>query len=468
MSKDKISDYSATANSNTDIGGINIDEGCAPSGINDAIRTLMKQLKDFQQGTSSDVFKGPLQVGAASSIEVTDNTNAALRITQLGTGNALLVEDSSNPDSSPFVINADGRVIVGTTQTAAVYGATTPFMQVRGTDTNTSASSVESNSTTASRGGTLFLTRSRSTTIGGVTAVESGDILAAIAASGADGTGFIQAALITAEVDGTPGTNDMPGRLVFSTTADGASTPTERARITSTGEVLIGGTTSINNDSGITLERAGNGGVIYMYRNDTSVVSGNSLGYIGFVGNDTTSNTPTTLAFIQGVASGTHAAGDNPTDIVFGTTPYGSETVAEAVRIKNGGGLSISRTAVTSPAAGDGNVFSGTYTPTITNVTNVAASTASVLQYMRVGSYVQISGRLQIDPTTTGTTTVRVSLPVASNFSSVIQAGGTFCGSSGEVGYITAVTSTDDLQFQYTATSTANNAFYFSLGYWVI
>ena len=42
-------------------------------------------------------------------------------------------------------------------------------------------------------------------------------------------------ARIAAECDGTPGTNDYPGRLVFSTTADGASSPTERGRFTSTG-----------------------------------------------------------------------------------------------------------------------------------------------------------------------------------------------------------------------------------------
>jgi hypothetical protein len=44
--------------------------------------------------------------------------------------------------------------------------------------------------------------------------------------------------LSTAEVDGTPGANDMPGRLVFSTTADEAATPTERMRITSYGTFL--------------------------------------------------------------------------------------------------------------------------------------------------------------------------------------------------------------------------------------
>jgi hypothetical protein len=48
------------------------------------------------------------------------------------------------------------------------------------------------------------------------------------------------AARIQASVDGTPGANDMPGRLMFSTTADGASTPTERMRIDSSGRVGIG------------------------------------------------------------------------------------------------------------------------------------------------------------------------------------------------------------------------------------
>jgi hypothetical protein len=48
-------------------------------------------------------------------VSVTDNSNAALRITQLGTGNALVVEDDTNPDSTPFVVTAAGNVGVGTT-----------------------------------------------------------------------------------------------------------------------------------------------------------------------------------------------------------------------------------------------------------------------------------------------------------------------------------------------------------------
>ena len=56
MAKNKISEYSSTASNNTDIAGINISEGCAPSGINNAIRELMAQLKDQQAGTDGDNF----------------------------------------------------------------------------------------------------------------------------------------------------------------------------------------------------------------------------------------------------------------------------------------------------------------------------------------------------------------------------------------------------------------------------
>jgi hypothetical protein len=63
------------------------------------------------------------------------------------------------------------------------------------------------------------------------TVVGSGDDLGLINFYGHDGSTFMRSALIKAVVDGTPGAGDMPGRLVFSTTADGASSPTERMRI---------------------------------------------------------------------------------------------------------------------------------------------------------------------------------------------------------------------------------------------
>ena len=72
-------------------------------------------------------------------------------------------------------------------------------------------------------------------------AVTSGERFGRIAFGGDDGTNIIPGALIDAFVDGTPGANDMPGRIVLSTTADGAASPTERLRITSTGQVRLAG-----------------------------------------------------------------------------------------------------------------------------------------------------------------------------------------------------------------------------------
>lgn len=173
-------------------------------------------------------------------ISVTDNTNAALRITQLGTGNALLVEDSTNPDASPFVIVNDGGVGIGTTTPAALLnlqGAAT--IQV---DTTNNAQLIGTTYAANATGNRVILRKSRSGTIGTNTIVQSGDVAGQIIYRAADGTNYIDLASVNAEVDGTPDTNDMPGRLVFSTTADGASSLTERMRINSSGQVGIGTT----------------------------------------------------------------------------------------------------------------------------------------------------------------------------------------------------------------------------------
>ena len=171
-------------------------------------------------------------------ISVTDNTNAALRITQLGSGNALLVEDATNPDATPFAIDSIGTVLVGTTTAQTIDGITPAYQQL---GANNYAAMWLGRYSANSTANYLYLSKSRGT-VGTNTIVNSGDDLGTIAFFGADGTNLISAASILGEVDGTPGTNDMPGRLVFSTTADGASTTTERMRITSTGNVGIGAT----------------------------------------------------------------------------------------------------------------------------------------------------------------------------------------------------------------------------------
>jgi hypothetical protein len=81
MARTKISEFSATAADNTDIDNIDIAEGCAPSGINNAIRELMAQLKDMQTGASGDTFTLTTVNSTAVNATTVDATN--LEVTNL-------------------------------------------------------------------------------------------------------------------------------------------------------------------------------------------------------------------------------------------------------------------------------------------------------------------------------------------------------------------------------------------------
>jgi hypothetical protein len=74
----------------------------------------------------------------------------------------------------------------------------------------------------------------------GPAAVTDGRRLGAWRAFGYDGVGDIIGMRIAAEVDGTPGVNDMPTRIIFEVTADGAATVTEAMRIEQNRRVAIG------------------------------------------------------------------------------------------------------------------------------------------------------------------------------------------------------------------------------------
>jgi hypothetical protein len=87
-------------------------------------------------------------------------------------------------------------------------------------------------------GNALILTKSRGATVATNTIVQNGDTLGGIQFCAADGTNYLLAATIQAQVDGAPALNDMPTRLTFSTTLDGASSPTERLRIDNAGNIL--------------------------------------------------------------------------------------------------------------------------------------------------------------------------------------------------------------------------------------
>jgi hypothetical protein len=152
-----------------------------------------------------------------------------------GSSPAFSVNGSAPANSA--IIDASGRLLVGTSTSIAVLGVDSAI-QVVGTGVDAFSSILRFSATAADCGG-LLIGRSKSATKGTNTAVVQNDALGEINFAGATGTTYHGAASISAFVDGEVGTGndttDMPGRLVFSTTADGEASPTERMRLGNSG-----------------------------------------------------------------------------------------------------------------------------------------------------------------------------------------------------------------------------------------
>jgi len=129
MAKTKISEWSTTPASNTDIDGINIAEGCAPSGINDAIRDLMAQVRSWQSGASGDPFNGPMNgtIGATTAYSGAFTTLSASGTTTLSgltASTALALDASKNVVS--VANTGSGSNVLATSPTLVTPALGTP------------------------------------------------------------------------------------------------------------------------------------------------------------------------------------------------------------------------------------------------------------------------------------------------------------------------------------------------------
>ena len=210
-------------------------------------------------------------------------------------------------------------------------------------------------------GGGIILAHSRNATIGSHTVLQNDDKLGSIFFEGSDGTEFARGAQIQAYVDGTPGTNDMPGRIEFSTTADGSDSPTENARITSDGRVLMEFQLQeileqisvvccklkvVVTESGIAVVRNSDNvsgpsidlGKSRGYPN-TIVNSGDVLGQITFSGADGIQISKDRVLVLRAIVDGTPGADDMPTRLVFATTADGASAPTAHWQIDSTGRL---------------------------------------------------------------------------------------------------------------------------------
>ena len=354
-------------------------------------------------GTSTPGADLHVVTSGAGQIRIADGTRAAV----LGsTGSINFVGSITASQGFAFYsaneermrLPANGKLLVNTStdRTNFLNSSVTARLQVEGTAGSTArgALSVINNASTE-HPALLMLGRSNSNTLSSNTLSSNGDWCGRVAFMGNDGSEFVELASVSGFVDGTPGANDMPGRLSFRTTADGASSPTERMRLDSSGQLTImgasasannaldlsydssSGVAQINADSNggstalalgtsnsgslgerVRIDHAGRvfvgttnvigggtdallhlvsaaGPEILLGRNDSSVTDGNSLGGIRFYGNDGGSYQE--CARIIARADGTHQNNDKPSRLEFLTTTGGDSSPTERMRIDDEG-----------------------------------------------------------------------------------------------------------------------------------
>jgi hypothetical protein len=225
------------------------------------------------------------------------------------------------------------------------------------------------------------------------TVVASGDAIARLQFFGYDGAALRAAAEIRSEVDGTPGSSDMPGRLLFYTTADGSASLTERVRINNAGTVSIGNNSPVVFGSTKKGIQYASGGIIYGDSNNprlemlaNSYFDGSAVVRIGTGGSASfTLFEDGTIGFGSNTTSGSAGAATTNTSVL---------SMSKGNSIALEGASSVAGTGITFPAtqsaSSDANTLDdyeeGTWTPTLT----FGGASVSMTYSVQTGSYTKI------------------------------------------------------------------------------
>lgn len=160
--------------------------------------------------------------------------------------------------------------------------------------------------------------------------------------------------------------------------------------------------------------------------------------------------------------------GDTDTDLLH--TDASTDRVGIGVAAP-GSKLDVAGSFQCDSITNDTGLASGVYTPTLTSVANVAASTPYECQYIRVGNTVTVSGKVDVDPTLTATSTqLGISLPIASNLGAAEDCAGTaFSPAIASQGAAVLGDATNNrAQMEWLSGDVTNQAMYFTFTYQVI
>jgi hypothetical protein len=341
----------------------------------------------------------------------------------------------------PSAVNSSSAAL----QSYFTTGAATPNWQVVGS--SAAESFIGISRFVASTGGpALFLGHSRGAAPGTQTALSANDVMGLVSFFGSDGTQFREGARISAEVDATTGTADMPGRMLFMVSPDGAAAPAEALRlsqdlaalfagtVTATGALAALSTLNVTGDStlsanlvvGANMAIPSNTKAYIDRLSGGSALPALSSGTVLTLAGSSAASSPAHLQLISGNTAATSMRfGD--TDAAFrGAVSYDHNTDALSLVAAGSTAISIdSSLVVTLASVLTGTNIYNTYTPTLTSITNVASSSANLSGWIRIGNAVLVFAQISVTATAAAALTViDVSLPVASNLSAATQAVG--------------------------------------------
>ena len=204
-------------------------------------KAAAKVIVDSSSTASIDIDRSATTEGAKVNFQTAGSSTWTIGMQDSddwGDGTPFFMGTGSSADNAKFCMNTSGTITLGTVTPDVLY-TLTPRLQVETTGSNAGLSAWR-NSNDAG-GAYLFLGKSRGTSVNSDTIVQDDDALGSIMFMAADGTDRGNAAAsILANIDGTPGGNDTPGRLTFNTSADGSGSPTTRMTILSDGKIGIG------------------------------------------------------------------------------------------------------------------------------------------------------------------------------------------------------------------------------------
>ena len=211
--------------------GILVGSGITLSTVGNIFATGVTTSTTFSGAFSGSTGAFTGDVSIADKIIHTGDTNTAIRFPD---ADEISFETAG---TERFRVNDGGRLLIGTNSTRETRYATSAYQGQLQLESDTEAA------ITATRFGNVHPARINLQhgrgTISSISVVQDDDELGQVTFSGWDGDTFTNGAAIRSFVDGTPGDDDMPGRLTFWTTSDGSASPTERMIIDSSGGVHI-------------------------------------------------------------------------------------------------------------------------------------------------------------------------------------------------------------------------------------